>query len=1130
MAAPLNLQLFGSMRVLHGAEEITHFRTQKTAVLLAYLACFAHRSHPREELIDLLWPEVDRESGRMSLRTALTALRRQLEVAGVLPDDILLSDRLTVRLSSEAILTDVQLFETAMRNSARAQSPDARVRELTIATGLYQGPLLRGFYEDWILRERQRLETMFHGALQDLGKTLEAQGQYESALQIALRWVDAEPLDEEAHLLLMRLYAALGQFDGARRQLREWERLLRSELDEPASEAGRALLQQLLRSETTGSPTRRSQPAPTVGETPQPAAAPAAPDSPSSLAPSALPLSGLPTLLTRFFGREEEMERIQERALVGQARLLTLTGPGGTGKTRLALEIAHRLAPHFDNAIWFVPLMDIAEPEGLPIALVKALSLPLRTEIDPLTQAMERLARQPSLLVFDNFEHLVEGAGSLVADLLSRLPTLTCIVTSRQRLDVGGEQEFALLPLPIPQTTGRETAPQQEPAPPPPGGQQDAVPATADSLISLLACPSVQLFLDRARSARSDFQLTSANAAVVAALCAKLEGIPLAIELTAAWAQTLTPTQMLERLNRRFDLLTSRRKDLPARHRTLRAAIEWSYRLLTPELQRQFARLSVFSGGWTLEAAEAVCRDAASAESVSTEAGNAPSMLEACSLLAERSLILTEEAGHEMRYRLLDSLREYAAEQLTAVEREAGIARHRDYFLDLAERAYTQLRGREHPIWLVRLEQELSNLRSAMRSCLRSHQADSGLRIAGALDQFWYARGYAAEGRQWIETFLAEEGELDPATRARALAALGGQLEVLGELEQALLRYEQSAALYTELQDRAGLAGALHRMFTPMNFHRLEGGKARNLLERSLALYRAIGDVSGIALVLCKLGSAVRDQGDEVQAEALYQQAIALYRQLGDRTGLSVVLGELGYLRCSQGAYAEASILLEENLTICREMKHKHNLMHGLWLLGRVREMQADYVAARHLFFEAVAVGREIGARQGVVNSLNNLGIVAELETDYATAYGWYRQAMEMCQEINNLWGAAYSQADMAHMKLLMESYAEAEMLARQSLERHRAGSFRRRVPDCLLALACAAARLGQPERSARLFGGMEAMRAASNAPLSAEEREFQSGFIASIRNVLGEAAFLNAWQQGTRDSFDEVLAFALDS
>ncbi len=608
METPWQIQLLGGLSACKGDHCITRFATSRAAALLARLALFPRRTHAREELADLLWPEADLEAGRLSLRVCLASLRRQLEPPGTLTGSVLIADRTTVRLNSQSCQSDAAAFEAAIQEAARAQTLEKKREALDNALGLYGGELLPGFYDEWILDERERLT-----AVQE-----EAEAQ------------------------------------------------------------------------------RDALPAPKLPLTfpaPDPAALPAAPTVP----PKPLP-SGFPLQFTRFFGREAERARLSEMLCDPAIALVTLIGPGGAGKTRLALETARQVADGFSGSVCFAGLADLSDSALILVSLAAALRLPLSGESTPLAQVTAHLAAGESLLVLDNLEHLGEEGAAQIRALLAQTPGLTCFVTSRRRLDLEGERELFLRPLPIPDSSA--------------GGSE--APA------ALVCLPSVQLFVDRAQAVRPDFQITAHNAEAVAAICRTLEGMPLALELAAARIQTLTPAQMQEQLAARLDFLISRRRDLPSRHRSLRAALEWSTLLLTPEQTRFFVRLSVFRGGCTLESAAAVC-----------ETDRALPLLEE---LRERSLLAAEdpkEPGLSMRFRMLESLREFGEEHLSPEECRALNRRHAEYFQELAGRMDALWDGPEQDRARAALEAEYDNLRAALTFYQADEAGGGGGIVAG---------------------------------------------------------------------------------------------------------------------------------------------------------------------------------------------------------------------------------------------------------------------------------------------------------------------------------------------------------------------------------------------------------------
>jgi predicted ATPase/DNA-binding SARP family transcriptional activator len=610
------IQLLGELRVTFAGEETPRAVTRKIGGLLGYLACFLHRAHSRDALIELFWPESDLEAGRASLRGALPLLRRLLEPLS--PDEasasslLLVVDRQTVRLDPARVTTDVAEFERDLQAAARATSPAEAVALWEQAVSRYGGELLAGYYEPWVLAERKRLANACVRALRRLATARSQQGDLAGAIEAARRAVQVDPLGEAAHYDLIRYCAAAGQIAAARRHYLEMERRLKAELGVPPSQSLSDLLDAGERSRVS------LVPAPAVSRSPD-RVTPAPP----------LSLPSLPVPLTPFFGREEEIAQVRAMLEGADTRLVTLTGLGGTGKTRLALEVARRLQEQGSTwtGVAFVSLVDLTDPRLLGQTLRGALNLPPAGDTDPLEQIATWLAGQRFLLVLDNFEQLLEAGPATVQPLLKRAPGLVCLVTSRRPLGLTAEADYPVPPLPT--------------------------PAAAAQPERLLEFASVRLFLNRAQAARPDFQVTAANGEAVTRLCQALEGIPLALELAAARSPVLTPAQMLQHLSDRFGFLVARHRDVAERHRTLRAALEWSYQALPEDQQRLLARLSVFRGGWTLEAAAAVCGG-----QVRTP------VLDQLLELRNAALIIAEEAGEAMRFRMLETVRDYSEEQL----------------------------------------------------------------------------------------------------------------------------------------------------------------------------------------------------------------------------------------------------------------------------------------------------------------------------------------------------------------------------------------------------------------------------------------------------------------------------------
>ncbi len=907
--------LFGGLRLERNGLSITRFRTQKAAALLAYLAFYPTRVHSREELADRFWPEADPEAGRANLRTALASLRRQLEVSEAKDAGVLLTrGRSELTLSSDAFETDAIRFERSLRAAARRDTAtDERMRLLREAVALYNGPLLPGFYDDWVLQERDRFEGLYLGALEQLIGRLEEAGQWAEALDFARRALTVDPHREKTQERVNRLQEALKTKTAA---------LVRQEDAVPPA--------------LSESAARTQEPFP---------------GSKDAGGPVHLPIS-----LTRFFGREQEIFTLQNLLTPGgPTRLVTITGPGGSGKTRLSLEVGRRAASHFTGGVWFIGLADVRNALQVPERIAATLGLqptPLVSPVDQITGILRQSIKGPVLLLLDNYEQLVtEEPDSVVSELLAAVPDLYCLVTSRQLLQIEGEREFALAPLPVPTHAG---TPER-----------------------LLEFPGVQMFVDRARMARADFPFNGRNAAAVSALCLRLEGIPLALELAAAWSQTLTPAQMLVRLQdrgSRSDLLATRRRDLPERHATLFATVEWSYDLLSPNLRRFFRQLSVFQGGWSLEAAEAVTGESET--------------LGFLTALRERSLILSVESGDEMRFRMLETLREFAEERLrddsTLEETEQLRERQANWCLSLAEEAAPFLMGRRQAVWMERLQTEQDNLRAALAWFLE-HDIEKELRLAGALFRYWQARGPIQEGHLWLEQGLEKSGTENAGRdslklKAQALEFSGTLAWYRSEVRLARTRLEESIALSRELGDGRGIARAINSFAGMQNITSDTKG-ARDLLEMGLAELNALGGRAAIEGRQMLLESLTRDavmQFDEAAAERYGDEWLKLSLEAGDSQQMSAALNWLGYAAMNTEDYPLALERLTDAQTRAREVGAVLYSASSLWGMGYLALFTGDIARAGSLQREALrALHGVAGYDFAVVYIIEAIAIVA---------------------------------------------------------------------------------------------------------------------------------------------------------
>ena len=962
MTTPLwRIEVFGSLRVRQGSHLITRFRTQQTGALLACLALRAGRPVRREELIDLLWPDYDQTSGRNCLRIALSALRQMFvdtldcDAIGdsamrktTADTPILVADRTNVHLDPQFFTTDKAEFDAFLVRAAHAHKEKDKAHWIQQALGVYHADLLPGYDEEWIVGERRHLAGARQIALRRLVMLQAKAGDIQSALDFAHQAVKADPFCEDSLCLLMQLYAGTGQHEAAAQQYHTLERLLAAECGTRPSMQTRALAAQLGAEETPPS----SAGHPSVATlSPVASAAPPPPSASNArFAPLSRPHNGnLPTPTTRFFGQEDSLARVLDMLNTPHTRLITLTGLGGSGKTRLALAAGEALRESYAGAVWFVPLAHITDPARILDAVAQALSLPQRHTIPPLEQIAQAFGASSVMLILDNFEHLAELGAQTVRALLDAVPHLSCLVTSRQRLNLLGEYEFTVAPLPTPQSAG---TPER-----------------------LLEFASVQLFLDRAQSGRPGFQMTRENAASIAALCHYLEGVPLAIELAAAYVPVMTPAQMLKKLSTRLALPANRSKDAPARHASLRAMLDWSFALLEPSLQRVFARLSVFRGGWSLEAAEVLCADGQTEPAFAEQPSHrfavlsSPSMtsdaMEMLMQLRERSLLYTEDTSEETRFYMLETVREYAAEQLhrhpdnvggvpaNASEEHLTHLRHSAFFRELAWKAEPHFIESEASVWLRRLHQEQENLLAALAFLLDesrftdapqkipTHAVD-GLAMAGALWRFWCMRGHYDEGRNWLEQFLCHAPDAPAASRLNALRGLGNLAYEQGDLNRAQSVFEEHlrlAKMQGGILDRAAAMANLGNVAG----RRGDGETARQWREQSLSLYRQAGDRRSVALLLSNLANFSAQEGCYHEAKARHKECLETFRALEDRQNTLVALNNLALtlLRC--GEEIEAGARLRESVKLARELDNKYGYLQTLGILAALLTQRRQY-------------------------------------------------------------------------------------------------------------------------------------------------------------------------------------------
>jgi len=1041
------IELLGGVSLSRGGQSLPPFKTRRMTRLLARLACFPDRAHARDILAEELWPEEDPEAIRERFRQTLALLRRELEPEGIPSGSVLIADRSTVRLAQGSFSTDIADFTAALRAAAEETDLARQISSLRIAAALYRGDLMPGFDEDWIQAERLHLAERHRQALVRLTDALTAAGQLDDAIETARRAIATDPLHEEAHGTLIRLFAQSGRMADAHRQYESLECLLQETMNLEPAPATQELMRQLRSGLTfpTPAPVASSPPVPTAPST-----------APPVIPPAEAPVATLPHSMTRFYGREEEIERLtallspQKAVPNAPPPLVTLTGQGGAGKTRLALEVARRLAPLYGQAVWFVPLADVLSPERIADALCETLDLTPSAQSDPVHLVIEFLRGCPiSLLILDNFEHLQEEGTEALQQLRRRLPHLSCLVTSRHKLNIEGERDLSLSPLATPD------------------GQQ--------SCEDLQVYPSVQLFLDRAQAARYSFTLTPSNAEAVATLVQQLEGLPLAIELAAAWAATLTPEQILLRLSHRFELLVSRRKDTPQRHRSLQAVLEGSLLLLPPWLQKLYAQLSVFRGGWTVEAVEKI------AAAPATTGVGGLHYLEGLALLQERSFVRSEDHGAEMRYSLLESIRAFGAEQLTVDERYALAQRHATYFLTLVQEAQAHLRTPAEKQWFDRLEVELDNLRTAL-DWAQENAPETALQMTALLAPFWMTRGKAREGSEWLQKALARPGEIS-VNRADALNGMAQMKWSLSEYDEGKRWALESLAARRELKDPQGMVTTLNTLGSLL-MEQGDYSEAQTCYEECLALSQAIGSRRSESNVLANLGNLVYGQGDYALACTYYEACLAARRALGDRRGIASVLDYMARAVREQGDYRRAYELHAESLTMRRELNDKQGVALALNHAAFAKILLEEGTEARTMLEESLLISREIGDRAALAEASALLGELAHQQDALTTARACWSESLIIWQEAG----------DRASLASLLESFAGLAQSETRS------------------------------DAAAQLLGFADALRTEISSPLPPSRRLHYERTLHAVQTTLGSERLQQAWREGAALTLPQAI------
>ena len=848
-------------------------------------------------------------------------------------------------------------------------------------------------------------------------------------------------------------------------------------------------------------------------------------------------LNHLPAPTTPLVGRAHEVAFAHALLRQPTPRLITFTGMGGTGKTRVALEVARVGAADFRHGVRFVALAAISDPALVGTTIGQALGLTEQggQPIEVLLQSL--LHDKQLLLVLDNFEQIL-AAAPLVAKLLAAAPQLKVLVTSRAPLHLTGEQQCPVLPLAVPAVAQHQTAD------------------------FLMQYPAVELFVQRVQAVRPDFRLTDATGRTVAEICVRLDGLPLAIELVAPRIKLLGLGTLLTQLQGRLTVLTGGARDLPARQQTLRATIAWSYDLLEPHDQILFTRLAVFAGGCTLHAAEAVC----------AAAGDAPLVVgDGLGRLIDHSLVQQDiGARGELRFRMLETIREYAVELLAGSdEAEQLWQRHADYYVALVEAAEWELGGSKLHVWLGRLDAERDNLRAVLHWSLAHGEVELGLRMVGAIWPFWWLLGYMRELRQWLRAALGLSRAVQPSVRVKVLSGAGVLANDQGDTANAQALLEESLALAQELADQRGTAATLRWLgdvairrsqLVQAGMHYSESlavarsaqdmpNTARALqglgdvaagqgnyhqavtdYEEALTLHRALENKEGMAAVLHELGRVAEQRQSYPEARRLYQQSLMLNRDLGNKQGLGRTTITLAWITAQHGHAAEAQGIFQESLDLCREQGDRRGMVDALDGLAYLAGRRGDYGAAQSLYRESLAISKELGNKQAIAGTLNSLGYLAGLCGEYAAAVGPLEESIALSRELEDKHILVAALHSLALAVIFAQDESRARALLGEGLSVVQSFGNKRQLAGYLEGFGALATVEEQPARAARLFGAAKALRDGIGVPQSPAEGDFLERYVAATHTDIDEAAWEAAWREGQAMTLEQAIAYALGS
>lgn len=973
--AKLTIRLLGRPRIEINGEPLS-VDTRKAIALLVYLAV-TRQAHRRSALSVLLWPDSDQERGRTALRRTLATLNKALGAGWLVADRKIIGIDWEKEGMADALWMDFEELRRLVAKAEAVEDCEEKRPYLQKAADLYEGPFLEGFslndsaaFDDWQFFEGEQLNQEMIGVWRTLIPCLAEVGEYDDAITYARQWLGVDNLHEEAHQQLMQLFAWAGQRNAALRQYEECVRILDEEIGVEPQEETTAVYDQIH---------NNTLPAPATIPEPEPEPTPTPPPTPSY----SRPRHNLPRIGTPFVGRGRELEEINGRLNDPNCRLLTIIGSGGAGKSRLALETGKSRLTQYRHGVYFVPLTEIDNPDNFCALVADSIHFSFFGRRQLHQQLIDYLYDKEMLLILDNFEHLLEAA-DMVADAVQSAPNVQFLITTQERLNVREEWLYELEAFACPED---------------------------DSIEESFA---YQLFRDRARQIQPDFSPTEADQKAIAQICRFVGGLALGIELAASWVRILSCEEIVAQMTQSLDFLTTSLRNIPERHRSLRAVFEYSWRLLTDREQETFARLAVFRGGIQIPAALQITQI------------SLPSLL----TLTDKSLL---RLGADGRHTIPAVLRQYANDKFRAEpEREAIERRFAAYFLNFVANQEADLKGKQQIAALRHIRAEIENVRTAWRHGVQYRLDDALLAALPTLLLFYETRSWLEEGARLFGdgVEVVKDGRLCHALQL-AQGACYARLARFDDAE-ALLRHGLEGM--RALEDRQWLGMGLYNLGIVVQANGRHD-EALTHLQESLTLYQSIEERWGTANVFNALGNITFSNREYDAARHHYEESLQMRRKIGDQRGIAVCFHNMGNVPLVVGEYDEAKSLYEESLSLHRELKDVRGAGHALNNIGYVCVLQESYAEAMRVLDESLIAFEQVGDQQGLAHVLQNFGHIAFGQGRLDEAQARFEESRALFQTMGNPVGMADVLVDLGRVALAQGNVDEAKRHGRISLE-----------------------------------------------------------------------------------------------